>query len=83
MRLMSACCCLILSPFPRFEFRKKTLSYFVQIWNLTGVASLVRVSGFRSVLIFNLSISLGVSIRIGVVSMGARSRHLSLLVLPV
>ena len=73
--LMSAYCCSILSPFPRLEFRKNTLNSFVQILNSTGVASLVNVSGFRSVLIFTLSVSWAASTGIGVASLGARSRQ--------
>ena len=38
--LMSACCCSILSPFPKLELRKKALNSFVKILNSTGVAFL-------------------------------------------
>ena len=73
--LMSACCSLIFSPFPRLELRKNTLNSFVQILNLTVGASFVSVSGFRSTLIFTLSVSCACSTRIGVVSLGAKSRQ--------
>ena len=75
MSLMSACCCSILSPFVTLELRKNTLNYFAQIPNFIGVASFVRVSGFKFVLILTLSLSWGVSMSMGVASLGARRRH--------
>ena len=75
MSLIRACCCSILSPFHKFELRKNTLNSFVQILNLTGVASFVSVSGFKSTFILTLSVSCGCSIWIGVASFGVTSRQ--------
>ena len=75
MSLMSAFCCSILSSLPRLKLRKKTLNSFVQSLNSTGVASLVNVSGFRSVLILTLSATWDGSTQTDVASLGARSRH--------
>ena len=62
-----------------FAARMESISFMSAccclILNSTGLALLVMVSGFRSVMILTLFISWGASIQMGVVSLGARSRQ--------